>query len=316
MIFVFVLTSFFIDAFDVTVMTCDAPWLDAERFEKVIGAEMGELSADERQGLILTVDRCTEATVRIRASNSHGQSERVIEIGEIPEEARPRTIALALSELISEASAVNAPEAPPPGVPPHEKETPTHFPDEEMQGETNTGDDAVTSPPPSLPPGHRESEDLKLAAGLYLRGFPLARTLAPEGRVGVRYDKWRADLGGYAMGWSSALGTAYLTAVTLSAGRSLWQRQGRMMLGLDVLLELGAVIAYGKADESSDYSPKFNVAAGGHLACWLAPGWRRRFRPLVAVEVGWLRGLVVFSGEKFQGGFEGLSTTIGVAGVW
>lgn len=317
MIFLSVLASFVIDTFDVTVATCDVPWLDAARFEQVVGAEVGELVPEARRGLILTVDRCTDASVRLRISSRDGQLERVLEIGDIPDEARLRTIALALGEMLREPmTEALPPEASPPEVSPPSDAAETRAAPPEAPIEAAKVD-SVSPPPKPEPrselakPNHR-----KLSVGLYLRGFPLAKTLAPEGRFGVCFDKWRTALGAYAMGWSSSLGTAYLTAVTLTAGPSLWRREGRVTLGLDALLELGAVVAYGKADKSTDYSPRFNIASGAHLAFWLGPGWQRSFLPLVTIEVGWLRGLNVFAKEKFEGGFEGLTTTVGITGAW
>jgi hypothetical protein len=95
-------------------------------------------------------------------------------------------------------------------------------------------------------------------------------------------------------------------------GPSLWQHDGKISVGLDLLMELGAVVAFGKADSGTDYTPKFNIAAGGHLAFRIGPNPKVRFRPMFTIEAGWLRGLNVFADDDLQGGFEGLSLAGGV----
>ena len=118
------------------------------------------------------------------------------------------------------------------------------------------------------------------------------------------------------MGWSHAMGTAYLTAFTLTGGPVLWQHEAKWTVRLDLLTEIGAMIAFGQASEDTLYKPKFNIASGAHLALRADPNTAGRFRPELTLACGWLRGLAVYASETFLGGFEGLSLAAGLVSSW
>jgi hypothetical protein len=313
MIFLSVLTSFVLNTFDVTIVTCDATWLDRAELEQMIGAELAELDDNERQGMILTIDHCEEATIRLRVSNRSGQKARDIRIDEIPKEMRMRTVVLALAEL------AGAPADPSKETTAEKRESPSL---------SNENPLPKSEPPPIASPTRADSsptpqpqcvstavrDRIGFLGGIYLRGFLLAKTLAPELRLGIHTRRYRVELGGYGMGWTSSLGTAYLTAATVTAGPTLVGHQGRTVaLGLDALAEIGVVVGFGKAKGNSEHTPKFNIAAGGHLSFWIALTRTRRVQPVVMLNAGWLRGFYVFIGETKKGGFEGPSVSAGIA---
>ncbi len=321
MIFVALLTSFFIESFDVTVVICDADWLNRAKFEQVASAELSELPDEDRRGLILTVDQCTEASVRLRVSYQGGQRERFVPLEDVPAEARLRTIALTLGDLVREPEAApqkdDADKNPVCEVPPREKTVASKPVDDVAKAPPandpkRNDDQQPTKPDPE--PVADDQRDLHVSIGLYARAFPLAKTLAPEARIGLRTRKWRLDLGSYVMGWNTYVGNAYLLAITITAGPTLWRHQGKVPMGLDALLEIGAITAFGKADYDADQTPKFNIAAGGHLSYWLGFGRMKRLR--LVLDVGWLRGLNILVATTVQGGFEGPSAALGLTGAW
>lgn len=330
MFFLTVLMSFVLEPFDVTVITCDIPWFDNERLHPILRAELSDIEKSKRDGMILTVDQCTEQSARLRVSGHQGQLERVIQIENIPDEARPRSIALTLGELARESIANEIPprdEQPPKQIPP----TVISTNDELRENSAVASEISPTKekPPQELPPEeevatatnvtiHQTSRNEKhFFIGVFLRAFPLVKTIAPEGRFGLRIKTWRFDLRGYAMGWKSKLGKVYLSAAGLTAGPSLWQHNGKVRAGVDALLELGATAAWGKAaNDNVSHTPKFNILAGGHLAAWIGIPTASDFQPTMTIEAGWVRGLNVFAGEELQGGFEGPSASIGLSGVW
>ena len=113
------------------------------------------------------------------------------------------------------------------------------------------------------------------------------------------------------------MGTARLVAVTMSAGPNIWRYEGILRMGVDALMELGPIIAAGKsANENVEESTKLNGLIGAHLAFWLGIPTATRFQPTLLLDAGWIRGLNVFAGDKFLGGFEGPSTSLGIAAVW
>lgn len=308
MIFLGALLVFFIDAYDITLVTCDAQWLDKSRLEQIMSAEISELTEEERGGMILIVDQCTDESVRLRVSNHRGQRERVVSIEAIPEEALLRTIALALGELSRETGSAadpkNAAQLPEPEIP---KEATTKSKTEEHVEEVQRGQSANPT---------ATQVEYRILVGGYLRWFPIAKTFAPEIRFGVRRQPWRIELGGYGMRWASALGTSYLVAITSTGGPTLWHYQGAIRAGVDILAELGVVTAFGEANDDSEETPRFNIAAGGHLVFWIGLGKAEGFQPLLNLEVGWLRGLNLYVDDEFQSGFEGLSTRFGLVATF
>ena len=325
MIFLAVLMSFVLESSDMTLVACEAPWLDQPKLAKIVDAELSEIAPDDRAGMILLVDQCTEQSLRLRVSGRFGQLERVVRIEDIKDEARPRSIALALGELAREslAEVAASPEPPPETVrepapvEPVGEDAPQ--PGSEVTAPCPAGKASPTEPRPEVritPASNRAPRRRRFYAGAYLRGFAAPKTLAPEGRFGLRLGGWRFDLRGYAMGWKSRLGKVYLGAASLTAGPTLWRHDGKVCIGLDGLLELGGIGAWGEAKENATHTPKFNILAGGHLAAWLGLPTRSGLRPTLTIEGGWVRGLNAFAGDALQGGFEGPSLSAGLSGVW
>ncbi len=315
MIFLSALLAFVINASGVPVNTCEASWLDAPRFGEVLSAELSTLSEAERVGTALAIDECTDAAVTLHVNDSAGTRERTISIEGVPAEAKMRTVAIALGELVKERPLETAAGEPPSPAVSTESEA-------AASGEAQplAPMPVVDTEPPSkiektVEPNRRDR--LRFALGVYFRTFPLADAYVPELRFGLRPGKWRFELGGYAWGWKEAIGTVYLTAVTLTVGRSLWQYTGRVAMSLDALVELGAVIAFGKATtDQVKETPKVNMLAGAHLGWRIAPGRDLRVTPAFHLEVGWVRGLNVYAADVFVAGFEGLSAAAGVRTCW
>jgi hypothetical protein len=314
MIFLAVLSTFFIESFDVTVVTCDADWMDSRALEQMLTAELSELSDEDRRGMIAAVDQCSDTSVRIRVNMPNKGRERAISIGEVEPEARMRTIALALGELARET---DIPPVSPDAVSPLNKcEEKTTSPPATPASDKMDASNAQADDDEKIPFVPKTKTSHQWSIGVFARGFPLAKTVAPEARLGLHFSRWRVSIGGYGMGWTSSLGTAYLAAFTLMGGPTLWQYDGRISAVLDLLMELGAVVAFGKADAGSDYTPKFNIAAGSHLAFRIGPNPKVRFRPMFTIEAGWLRGLNLYAADTFLGGFEGLSLSGGVLALF
>ncbi len=311
MVFLTALTTFWIATSDITVVTCDADWMDGESLKQMLTAELSEFAGDSDQGIIASADRCTEESIRLRMVISGRGREREIRIDEIPKEARMRTIALALGELAREpdtetcASAQTTSDTPVGVESDGESFAPTKIQPE---------DDKIHSASKSRTPASDAFR--RFSIGLFARGFPLAYTVAPEARFGVFFSRWRLSLGGYGMGWTSELGTAYLLSVTLMGGPVLWHYDGKISIGVDLLTELGALVVFGSAEKETVYKPKFNIAVGAHLVLRLGPNPKKRFHPIFTLECGWLRGLGVYAADTFQGGFEGLSLSGGMIAAW
>ncbi len=306
---IFAIASLFWQSHDVSVVVCDTPWLDRVKVGQMLDAELAGLTDAERDGLVLVVDQCNGRTVRLRVATETAQRVQIIPIEDVPDEARVRTVVLALAALIDEGEPRG--DAAPPV-------DPQPLPDPPAAAEP------TPLPPQRDAPASRPAEDdlasgrhRRLSIGARLRSFLLVRTIAPEGRIGLRLDRWYFDVGGYAWRWSDPLGTVYLAAGTLLVGRALTTRRlSAVEIGLDGLLELGGVWGFGRANEEAEHTPKFNAALGGQFSFWIGFRPGRRFRPTVAVDVGWLRGLNAFAGETHLGGFEGLSVAVGLVGVW
>ena len=96
----------------------------------------------------------------------------------------------------------------------------------------------------------------------------------------------------------------------------IWQHEARWTVRLELLAELGAMVAFGQASEDTVYKPKFNIASGAHLGLRAGPSLSKRFRPEWTLSCGWLRGLAVYAEEDFLGGFEGLSLAAGFVSSW
>ena len=334
MIFLSVIVPIFFDLFEATVVACDAEWMSRAQLEQMARAELSEVDEAERQGGVWTVDNCTEESARIGVFNKDGHRERVVSLGSVPEDSKLRTVVLALGDLARETGEPvksDDVEAPKEAEPIAEGTSP---PGEETQPEP-VSDVAQPEPksetaqtPTTKSKKCRDEIDMWLActdelvkkywpaAGVYFRGFPLAKSFAPEARFGFRTARWRFAFGGYGMGWRSDIVRTHLLAFTATVGPGLWRRQRKVTLGLDALMELGAAAAFGKTTEDARGTPKVNVVAGAHLSFWVNLRPKRRFQPVFTLEAGWVRGANVFVGNEFQGGFEGLSLAAGWAAEW
>jgi len=308
MIFLEALLVFSIDAFDITLITCEVQWLNKNELEQIMSAEISELAEEERRGMILVVDQCSDESLRLRVSNHSGQRERVVSTKDIPEEALLRTVALALSDLCRESDSAKNPS--------HNAQTRDSETQKNATTKNKTQKDIAKERQDERAILTAMQEEYRISVGAYLRWFPLAETFAPEIRFGLRKHPWRIELGGYAMGWDDEIGKTYLVAITSTAGPTLWSYRGAISIGLDVLAELGAVTAFGEANDNSDETTRFNIAAGGHLAFWMDFGKAEGFQSLLNLEIGWLRGLNMFVDDAFRAGFEGLSTRFGLVAVW
>ena len=329
MILATAIITFVLSALDVQVTACDAPWFDRDKFEQILTAEMTGLDTDRRQGLVLTIEDCTDEAVTLSVQKNSEVSRRSVSIVNIAEEARQRTVAIAIGEL---AADLIAPSESGPMV----SDTTVSPPPR--------GGDCPPPPEPKCPPPAEpkcpkcadcpapQASVLDIEIGVFVRGFPFAGssgTYAPELRVGVRYDRWRFDLSGYAMGWSANSpdsntngdvstidARAYLLAFSVIAGYELWRRGRNVEVIFDALAELGMVTAFASPKESSDDNPRINLLAGGHLGMTVGAGHVIRFRPMFTVTMGWIRGFNIYLTENFRGGFEGPAFSAGVAVRW
>ena len=333
MYFFAVLATLILQVSDATIVTCEAPWLEQAKLGDILEAELIEVSPGEREDLVLIIDRCTDDTLRMRVSTPEGQHERTVRVSEIQEEARMRTIALAFVELIQEAhseqpqikTASSVPTAVNSKSTMHEnaRANDSHAPVKKdivpELSKPNSNHPPALEPKHSIDPTPNKNRDgHRIMTGGWLRVFPAAKTLAPEVRLGIMVRRWRFDCRFYGMQWEqSQRGNIWLAAVTLTAGPTLWRFDGNVPMGIDALMEMGAVTAFGSAvNDQVEHTPKFNILCGAHLAFWIGIPTARRFQPTLMLEGGWIRGLNVFDGDEFKGGFEGPATSIGIAGVW
>ncbi len=324
MIFLALMAPIFIDLADVTVVACDADWMDRTQLEQMARAELSEIEDERIKGGVWIVDSCTEESARIRVFDRDGQRERTVPLEGLPKDLKLRTVVLAFGDLareredLAEPNADETSEAP---TPLHEEVTQPETGSEVVFGTTAQIENDFAydceKPPLADPPAEEPpKESYPIMAGAYFRWFPLTKTMAPEARIGFRTENWRFALGGYGMGWRSPFRRLYLSAFTATIGPTLWRHQGAVTLGLDALMELGAVVAIGKSHDYVESETKFNVMAGAHVSFWLNLLPSKPFQPLLMLEAGWLRGANVFVDGTLQGGFEGPSIALCLAGQW
>ncbi|MBN2529192.1 MAG: hypothetical protein JXR76_22575 [Deltaproteobacteria bacterium] len=321
MFFLTVLASFMIQLSEVTVISCDARWIDPKRLCDVLETELNEFDADTRAGAIFIIDECTPQAVRLRVVGRQKQLQRSVPLDDIQTEARIRTIALTFGELAQDALIIlpaDGADAPIQIRPePQAKDGSSNkLPNECPKVASCDASTASTAAEMGALASWKDSLRYVVTAGL--RVFPVAKSLAPEARFGIRQGRWRYDVRAYAMRWKELqIGTTWLAAACLTGGPILFQYEGNVQFEIDALLELGGIAALGEpANADVKYTPKFNFLIGAHLAMWLTIPGERRFKPLLTLEGGLVRGLNVYAGDEFQGGFEGPSTSIGIGGIW
>ena len=312
---------------DVSIIPCEAEWMDSKRLEQMVGAELNELDLSEKQDEVWIMDQCTNGSARIRELGGNGQRERMVSLAGIPPELKLRTVVLALGDLAREPASQSPEESNEASqieqAPPYKNEQGTAVGAAAPLTQPARQPETSSSPPKPVAEEKRPPDDTaakavpplsnRIEVNADFRWFPLTDTYTPEARIGLRTEKWRLSIGGYGMRWKSGIGKTYLTAISAFVGPTLWQTRGAVDVGLDALMELGGAFVIADASVDVETSPRFNVLAGAHLSLWVNPLPSKKVQMLLFAQAGWLRGVNVYAGTVFQGGFEGLSTAFGAA---
>ncbi|MBN2718014.1 MAG: hypothetical protein JXX14_19350 [Deltaproteobacteria bacterium] len=167
----------------------------------------------------------------------------------------------------------------------------------------------------SLPPATGSKQTVHFGITVHGIVFPAQGTIAPQLRLAFQLNRLLLGTHFYGRRWRDSLGTVYAVAPLGFAGARLWEYRGKVILGWDILAELGAVISKSRASGNALDAQKSHFAFGGQSELWLRT-LNQGTQFVTTISAGWLRGLNAFAANRKLGGFHGVMLSAGLGIIW